>query len=228
MRVLIVDNNIMQDSWGAKDLRRMASLIPEATVYVRRAPQEDLPHDLTKFDRMIVSGSVTSVLDEAHWIDRLDEAVRNFINQGKPYLGVCYGHQTLARALSGRNYTRKAPVGGEFGWTEIEQLQDSKLLNGLPKKFHSWSRHYEEVAPLPPGMKLLAKSNDCEIQACQLESKPVFGIQFHPEKTFEDGESQMVKWLERGEPKNLLHPRDGKKVFDAKVGDIIFRNFLSL
>lgn len=231
MRVLVVDNNIDRDCWGAQDLARFGSLpslsASGVSIYVRRGPQRDLPNDLRPFDKIILSGSRTSALDNSPWVQDLETLVRRFVDLGRPLLGVCYGHQILARAFGGEDAVRKA-VEPEFGWTEIEILEESLLFRGLPRKFHSFSSHFEEVAKLPQNMKRLAKSRACDIQAIQLEGKPVFGIQFHPEKEIEDVEKILKERIEQGTPNKLLHPKESKKYYDPKSSELIFRNFLSL
>jgi GMP synthase (glutamine-hydrolysing) len=148
---------------------------------------------------------------------------RQAIDLGKPFLGVCYGHQSLVRSLGGRQLMRRSHEA-EYGWTRIETTGPSALFSGLPSAFYSFSAHQEEVASLPNGMKLLARSERCGIQACELEGKPVFGIQFHPEKTAEEGEESLAK----RKAADCLHRGQGSRLFDSRVGQTIFGNFLSL
>src|SRR4051794_27909940 len=101
MRILIIDNNIDPDAWGSSDLRRMASLAQGATVHTRRAPHGDLPANPAAYDRVLVSGSKTSCLDSAPWVESLHEFIRRTLDLGRPFLGVCYGHQSLIRSLGG-------------------------------------------------------------------------------------------------------------------------------
>ncbi|MGZ3699992.1 MAG: type 1 glutamine amidotransferase, partial [Bdellovibrionota bacterium] len=185
MKILVIDNNLDRDCWGAEDLRRLLRSFSGATAHVRRAPQEDLPRDASGFDRIVVSGSRTSCLADAPWIEKLLEFIRGAVTRGTPLLGVCYGHQALVRALGGTEMVRKS-AADEYGWSRIEVLEDSPLLKGVGKRFYSFSAHSEEVRQLPRGMKRLARSEACEIQACWLEGKPVYGIQFHPEKDVSD------------------------------------------
>jgi GMP synthase-like glutamine amidotransferase len=227
MKILILDNNIDRDAWGAADLREYAKKITGATVYVRRPPHGDLPKDPKIFDRIIVSGSKTSVLEDAPWIEALLEFIRRAVNENKPFLGVCYGHQSLIRSLGGIDGVGKS-TEPEFGWTQVELVNESPLFKGLPRKFYTYSSHFEEVKKLPNGILRLAQSKDCEIQACQLEKKPIFGIQFHPEKSLVEAEKSLAARKKMGIPKKLLFPNQGKKYYDPKVAEVIFENFFSI
>ncbi|MEO5970008.1 MAG: type 1 glutamine amidotransferase [Bdellovibrionia bacterium] len=226
MKILIIDNNIDPGCWGSEDLRKCAKLAPDATIVTRRAPQNDLPSSPAGFDRIIVSGSKTSALEEAPWVESLIEFTQSAINSGKPYLGVCFGHQILARSLGGKKAVGKA-AAPEFGWSQIKILESSDLMKGLEGSFYSFSAHQEEVCQLPQGMKKLAESELCSIQACQLENKPVFGIQFHPEKGIEEAEKvfidkRKVKKLE------LLNSKRSAELYNPKIAEIIFSNFFKL
>lgn len=225
MKVLVVDNNLDLDCWGSADLKRFVTAHPDATAVVRRGPHNDLPRDARGFDRMILSGSRTSCLEAGEWISRLDHLIRETLDAGKPILGVCYGHQALNRVLGGREILRRGTTP-EFGWSEIEVLAESPLFAGLPKRFHSYSSHWEEVSELPKGMRLLARSAACAIQACQLGEKPVFGIQFHPEKSLPEAKKSLAEKVRKKETQGLLRAKESDRLFDAAVGDRIFGNFL--
>jgi GMP synthase-like glutamine amidotransferase len=226
MKVLIIDNTRDQDCWGSSDLRSFVTKSSDRTAFVRRAPENDLPKSIREYDRIILSGSRTSCLEEGAWISNLDELLKEALRESKPILGVCYGHQALNRILGGRKILRRGELG-EFGWTEIEVVERAPLFEGLPDRFWSFSSHYEEVAELPKGMRLLAKSDRCAIQACRLEDLPVYGIQFHPEKDLPSTEKSIEGWKKEGR-KEILRVKDGSKLFNPKVGDRIFENFLAV
>lgn len=227
MKVLIIDNNIDQDCWGSPDLVRYAKLLPGAVIHVRRGPHDDLPKGPEGFDRVIASGSRTSALDDAPWVHRFHELIRNTVEIGTPFLGVCFGHQSLVRALGGKETVRKA-AQPEFGWTRIEITRPSTLMDGLPSVFHSFSAHFEEVGALPSGLRSIARSEDCAIQACQVEGKPAFGIQFHPEKNLLEGDKILREKEKLGVPGRLLNPKRGKELYKPEIGEILFKNFLRL
>lgn len=226
MKVLIIDNTMDRDSWGSASLRSFVTNSPDRTAFVRRAPQSDFPESPRNFDRIILSGSRTSCLEEGPWISQLDGFLKEALDLRKPVLGVCYGHQALNRVLGGKAALRKGPKG-EFGWTKIRLLERAPLFTGLPDEFWSFSSHYEEVATLPKGMRHLAQSDDCLIQACRHEDLPVYGIQFHPEKNLESANQSIQEWKKGEQSKRILHEKTGDKLYDPKIGEKIFENFLS-
>lgn len=225
MKVLIIDNTQDRNCWGSADLKRFVTTSPDRTAFVRRAPQGDLPDSIRGYDRIILSGSRSSCLSDDPWVTKLDHLLREALSENRPILGVCYGHQALARVLGGNKCLGKGSRG-EFGWTEIEVLTPNPLFQGLPKKFWSFSSHYEEVSALPPGMKILARSKDCAIQASQLGERPVYGIQFHPEKDLTDTTKSFNEW-KSDRLKNVSFMTSRQELYNAEVGSKIFGNFLA-
>jgi GMP synthase-like glutamine amidotransferase len=157
---------------------------------------------------------------------KVGDAVR--VKAGSPFLGVCHGHQSLARALGGKPAVRRA-AAPEVGWTHFEVLDDSPLFAGLGRQFVSFSSHNDEVRAFPAGLRNLARSEGCAVQAVQLGNRPVFGIQFHPEKDLELTRACFDEQLSKGKRKDqLLHPDESEALYDPRVGETIFRNFLNL
>ena len=117
-------------------------------------------------------------------------------NAAQPILGVCGGHQQMALAFG-------APVGlmerlepgegyegakRERGFLPIE-TEGEGIFRGLPQTITVWHSHCDEVKELPPGFRRTACNETCSIQAMAHESKPLFGVQFHPE-LFDEKHSQ--------------------------------------
>jgi GMP synthase-like glutamine amidotransferase len=225
MRVLIIDNTIDPDSWGSPDLRHVTSRVTGTTLVVRRSPPRDLPSSPHGFDRVIVSGSKTSVLEDSPWIEELHDFVRKTLDENIPYLGVCFGHQTLARVLGGKNTCQRSKTP-EIGWTRIHVTDTMPLFEGLPSTFYSFSSHFDEIASLPAPLRAVAHSDHCAIQACYLPGRPVYGIQFHPERdvssaehTFAAKKTENSKWF--------LHPKRSRDLYNSQIGERIFANFLA-
>jgi GMP synthase (glutamine-hydrolysing) len=106
----------------------------------------------------------------------------------QPVFGVCGGHQQIALAfgaavdLMGRLEPGEGYQGAkrERGYFEVE-TSGKGLFEGLPNKVTVWHSHFDEVKELPAGFKVTASNETCEIQAMQHTSRPLFGVQFHPE-----------------------------------------------
>ncbi len=173
------------------------------------------------FDAVAVTGSRSSVYDDEAWISPTREWVNDAIDRGLPCLGVCWGHQLLADVLGG---TVRDMGAYEIGYSEIEQVGDSRLFEGIDERFVAFTSHQDEVATLPPGADPLATN---EYSNHGFRKDHVFGVQFHPEydrktarelvqrKEFDEDRKQRV--LESITAEN--HARTGQ----AKL---VFENFL--
>ncbi|HXM35675.1 MAG TPA: gamma-glutamyl-gamma-aminobutyrate hydrolase family protein, partial [Pyrinomonadaceae bacterium] len=75
------------------------------------------------------------------------------------------------------------------------ETDDKGLFARLPRRVNVWHSHCDEVKELPPGFQRTAFNHTCAIQAMQHESKPLFGVQFHPE-LFDDEHPQGRSILE--------------------------------
>jgi len=111
-----------------------------------------------------------------------------------PVLGICLGHQVMAKAYGGGVSTGK--LGG-YAAVEIEVLDEDELLKGIGPKTRVWASHADEVSSLPHGFMRLARSDICEIEAMRHESKPLFGVQWHPEVSHtEKGKELLLNFFE--------------------------------
>ncbi|MBI3557743.1 MAG: gamma-glutamyl-gamma-aminobutyrate hydrolase family protein [Deltaproteobacteria bacterium] len=170
----------------------------------------------------------TCILDSSPWVGELMNLVRKVVDAGTPILGVCYGHQIIARSYGGDPVVRISPTP-EIGWVEVVQDAPNPLLEGLPKKFYSFQSHFEEVQKAPSGFVVTASTPRCPIQAYYIQGKPVFGVQFHPERNAAEGQQSI-------DSKKTARPPvardcifgDGKaeSIFSEYVAKTIFSNFL--
>lgn len=138
------------------------------------------------YDGVVVTGSRSSVYEDAAWIDATREWVRAaVVDHDLPALGVCWGHQLLADALGGT----VVDMGEyEIGYREIERVEASTdggedpVLAGLPASFTAFTTHSDVVAELPPGATETA-TNEYGNHGFRLGD--AFGLQFHPEYDME-------------------------------------------
>lgn len=111
-----------------------------------------------------------------------------------PILGICLGHQAIALAYGGS--VRPGKKGG-YAEVEIEVLEEDDILRGLGPKTIVWASHADEVAVLPEGFIHLARSEVCEIEAMRHPTKPIYGVQWHPEVSHtKRGEELLMNFFE--------------------------------
>ncbi len=234
LKILIIDNKRDVESYGSWNLVHWAlkTAPTGSTVIVRRAPDQDLPAD-KNWDAVIISGSRTSCMERNEpWIASFEFFIEEQIKKDTPILGVCYGHQSLARCLAklqGEEIKLGRCKDAELGWQTIQVLEPSGILEGFTGSFVTFQSHYEEVQALPPGTRLLASTDRCPIQAFEVIGKPVFGIQFHPEAFVKEAEETLAEKLKKGERRDwILNAGKGPKLYSETVGDRIFGNFFRL
>jgi GMP synthase (glutamine-hydrolysing) len=150
---------------------------------VEAARGEPLPA-IADAELALITGSPHSVTALEPWAEALAAWTRDLVEAGRPFLGVCYGHQLLAHAFGG-TVTRN-PRGYEVGTVEVTLTEEGRrdpLLGPLAEPagalaFHS--THNDAVVTLPSGARRLAFNAVTEVQAFAL-GEHAWGVQFHPE-----------------------------------------------
>src|SRR5207244_4416032 len=121
---------------------------------------------------IILSGGPRSVYEPgAH---RSDSAI---FDLGIPVLGICYGHQLMAKTLGGDVVRADA---GEFGRTAVSGA-GGLLFEGLAAGQTAWLSHNDAVVAPPEGFRATATSPGSPVAAMEDLERGLFGVQFHPE-----------------------------------------------
>ncbi len=119
-----------------------------------------------------------------------------------PMLGVCLGHQSLSQALGGNIVRAPEPVHGKT--TQISH-DATRLFAHIPSPYTATRYHslIAEENSLPTVLNITARSHDNLIMALEHKTKPLFGVQFHPESIASDYGHQLLS--------NFLYLTAGKK-----------------
>lgn len=139
-------------------------------------------------DKIIFSGSPTFLteVDHAPYLERF-----SCIRQGKvPVLGICFGHQVMG-IVHGAKIFRGKPVREEIS---IHVVKEDKLFAGLTPVTRMTEDHTEGIS-LPPSFIHLAYSTDYPIEAMRHPNLPLWGTQFHPEVSGENGKRLIRNFL---------------------------------
>ena len=103
-----------------------------------------------------------------------------------PILGVCLGHQAIGQVFGGDVVRAKTLMHGK---TSQIRHEGKGLFAGLPEGFTATRYHSLSVArdSLPTALEITAWADDGEIMGLQHRTRPVFGVQFHPESIATQG-----------------------------------------
>ncbi len=171
---------------------------------------------------VIVTGSHAMVTDNLPWSLAIEAWIPSLLAGGVPFLGICYGHQLLGRALGGRvGYN---PRGREIGTVRVSLAREASadpLFRGVGAHFHAHAIHEQSVLELPSEATLLGGNAHDPVHVFRV-GQCAWGVQFHPEYTVSvmkeyimaEGESRSVELL--------------AEVRDTPDARLVLSNFASL
>jgi GMP synthase-like glutamine amidotransferase len=134
--------------------------------------------DLASASTVVLGGSWAEwAVHPAADLERLGDAVRAYPG---PVLGICAGMQLLTTFAGGA--VTAMPAGVERGFLPIEVVEEAGLLEGVSARPTVFQEHTDEVAELPDGFRVLARSEACAVQAIADDERRWWGTQFHPEE----------------------------------------------
>ncbi len=111
--------------------------------------------------------------------------------ESKPLLGVCLGHQTIGQALGGR-VVKTTPLHGK---TSQISHTGTGLFAGLPSPF-TVARYHSlviESQTVPDSLEITAQTPEGVIMGVAHKTKPIHGVQFHPESIATQHGNAMLK-----------------------------------
>ncbi len=140
-------------------------------------------YNVAGFDAVVMSGSQWLLSRES-----APPALAEFVRRLKvPTLGVCFGHQLLAAAHGAAVRSGELVERNET----ILVLESHPLFAGLGSEFEMLESHREYVDHGDierAGWRVLARSLSCPVEAICHSTRPLFGVQFHPERSGRAGE----------------------------------------
>jgi GMP synthase-like glutamine amidotransferase len=160
---------------GEKFATLLKQVRPDWTYVPVEVKDGEFPKHVFDFDGYVIGGSPSSANDNDTWIKQLLEFIREVDEAKVPTIGICFGHQAIAKALGGE--VKKGPDGWGYGVAEtwFEPLQKSLKLHAA---------HKEQVVKVPEGAEVIGGNEFCPIGA-YAKGKHIFATQYHPELTEE-------------------------------------------
>ncbi len=170
-----------------RNFEKLVDRVKEIGVSVAVSDFESLPNMEPEAVSKIYSGVVLSGTEAlfTRTADRVRFAtlIEFLPKVNIPILGICGGHQALALGYGGTVTKSPGPVEG-FRTVSLEDKDT--LLAGLPAKIRVMQSHKEQVKQLPSNFVRIATSTEIENEGMKHQDRPIYGVQFHPEKWNEE------------------------------------------
>jgi len=191
--ILLIDNTIEGVGSSPREIRSaLERLQPGTRILTERFENISPEHVKTLSpSHIILSGQ--SHPWEKYNRDSLAGVFHVIQNAPQPILGVCGGQQQIALAFGAPVglIARVAPGEGyegalrERGYCSVgltaNNAASENIFAGLPETITVWESHCDEVKELPEDFTCTATNDTSRIQAMKHDSRPLFGVQFHPE-----------------------------------------------
>jgi GMP synthase (glutamine-hydrolysing) len=179
--VLILD-------FGSQYTQLIARRLRELHVYCEIHPFNTAPEDFKNQPPkgIILSGGPKSVYDQDAPALNMD-----YIGMDIPVLGICYGLQSLAHSIN-RSSVERADKR-EFGRAKLIIDDRSDLFSGIYEESVVWMSHGDHIKELPFPYHVIAHTENAPVAAVKHDSKPIYGVQFHPEVAHTDQGSEILE-----------------------------------
>jgi GMP synthase-like glutamine amidotransferase len=145
-----------------------------------RVMDGELPHWIDDCDGYITTGSRHGVNDGLAWVDELERFVAVLAREEKKFVGICFGHQVMAKVLGGRVIDRGWAVGMSFNTVDVKKPWMDSPGKSQSDSLNLVVSHRDQVSELPPGVEVLASSDFCPYYMLQYGSH-MMTVQGHPE-----------------------------------------------
>ena len=153
---------------------------------------KELPELMKKYDGVLISPGPGTPKDAGLSID----VVQIALETNQSVFGVCLGHQAIAEAMGATVTSAEELMHGK---TSDVEHDNSLVFKDVPKFFRATRYHSLAVVDntVPKDLVVTSRTKGGVIMGLQHISKPIYGVQFHPESVLTEGGYQMLgNWLE--------------------------------
>jgi imidazole glycerol-phosphate synthase subunit HisH len=169
------------------------------------------PEDLRRASRVVLPG-VGAFSDGMKQLVRIGwaDAIREVIEEKKPFMGICLGMQLLAeKGYEGGEALGLKVIPGEvvrlnshsteeriphIGWDDVCVTQTSPLFSDIPYSSDFYFVHSYHFTPACSN-HIIATTPYCGGMVSAVQNDNVFGVQFHPEKSSKPGRQLLKNFL---------------------------------
>ena len=202
-KILIVEGNLREENQSFTDggIKTHTESLKDSIAYFTDKIEIDVVNpssdknisekvtDLDKYDGLIWGGSSLNIYNDTIEIRRQIEFMRECQKKIKKILAICWGLQVAVTVAGGE--VRKSTKGAHRGIAhniEINKLgANQPIYLNKQKVFNSPAFNFDEVVKIPEGARLLASNKLNNVMSLRFNRNisDIWGIQYHPEITYE-------------------------------------------
>jgi len=177
---IIVVNNYKEPSQTDRAVLNIEKCIGQS-IEKMDYKERDLPSKIVESEPDLVILTGSSALLSKPRTRELFQPEIDLIRSAKfPVLGICYGHQIIGSAFD----APMRDLGQMFrGYEKVSVVMKHPLFDGLPSDLVVSESHRQELTKVPNEFQHLAQSTTSKIEAMVHRSRPIYGLQFHPERS---------------------------------------------
>ena len=193
--------------------RLLREVAPAWQIVTYRAVDGELPDCVNACDGYMTTGSRYGVNDGHPWIGELESFVAQLARAGSQFVGICFGHQLLARVLGGD--VARSGLGWGVGVTSNQVSVRKAWMEPFQPRMDLVASHQDQVTVLPQGAEVLAGSAFCQYYMVQYDSH-LMTIQGHPEYSKAYSKALMERRKDRIPAERI---REGNASLSAPIDD---------
>ncbi|NLQ17117.1 glutamine amidotransferase [Marinomonas sp. M1K-6] len=157
--------------------QQISALAPSLSFEIFDVRLDQFPSDADDCDGWLITGSKSDAYGDEPWITRLCELIREVDGKGQVLVGICFGHQIIARALGGR--VAKFDGGWGVGVHNYQVADNMATPLGL-KNLAFCAFHQDQVVEKPAKMTSFLSNDFCQ-HAGLIYKDRILTFQGHPE-----------------------------------------------
>ncbi|MFT5502903.1 MAG: GMP synthase-like glutamine amidotransferase [Gammaproteobacteria bacterium] len=136
------------------------------------------PDSILDCDGWIITGSRHGVYENLDWMIKLEGFIQEVNRASMPLVGICFGHQIIAKALGGR--VVKSDKGWGVGLHQYAVEETPDWLEDDQDQIGIYAFHQDQVVEKPPGATVLLSSEFCPYAGLKYANH-IISVQGHPE-----------------------------------------------